>query len=107
MMRVLRGLGGALLWLSASVVGLVAVILCVTVLLLPIGIPLLGVARRMFASAVRMMLPKHVAHPVASMKDSVTDAGSTVSSNVTDGAKQLRKKSRKLPFRRRRKLSLG
>ena len=61
-MRLLRGLLGTLLWILAAVVGLVAVILCVTVILLPLGIPLLGYARRLFAQAVRMMLPRAVAH---------------------------------------------
>jgi hypothetical protein len=106
-MRILRGLGGALLWLLASVIGLVAAILCVTVILLPLGLPLLGVARRMFGTAVQLLLPKPVAHPMASVKDSVAEAGSKVGSELSDTPKQLRKKSRELPFRKRRKLSLG
>ena len=52
-MRILRGLGGAVLWLLAAVVGLVAVIMCVTVILLPLGIPLLGLARRMVTNGAR------------------------------------------------------
>lgn len=72
-MRVLRGLGGALLWLLAAVVGLVAVILCVTVILLPLGIPLLGVARRMVTTAVRLMLPRAAAHPVKAMDKAARD----------------------------------
>jgi hypothetical protein len=57
-MRLLRGLGGLLLWLIAAVLGLVAVILCVTVILLPVGIPLLGYARRLFALSIKLMLPR-------------------------------------------------
>ena len=41
-MRLLRGLLGALLWILASVLGLVGVLLCVTIILLPVGIPALG-----------------------------------------------------------------
>ena len=63
-MRILRGLAGTLLWLGAAVVGLVAVLLCVTVILLPLGVPLLGVARRMFGTAVKLMLPRAASHPV-------------------------------------------
>ena len=63
-MRVLRGLGGVLLWIAALLVGLVAVILCVTVVLLPVGIPLLFLTRRLFTSSIRLMLPRAVAHPV-------------------------------------------
>ena len=59
-MRVLRGLSGALLWIVASVVGLLAVVLCVTVILLPVGIPLLMVAKRMFGKSVGLLLPRGV-----------------------------------------------
>ena len=37
-MRIPRALLGSLLWILAAVLGLVAVILCVTVILLPLGI---------------------------------------------------------------------
>ena len=63
-MRFLRGLAGALLWILAALIGLVGALLCVTMLLLPLGIPLLGVSRRMFTQSVRLMLPRAVAHPV-------------------------------------------
>ena len=46
-MRLLRGLLGAVLWILAALLGLVGFVLCVTVILLPLGIPLLGVARRL------------------------------------------------------------
>lgn len=63
-MRILRGIAGALLWILAAVLGLVAVVLCITILLLPAGLPLLGLSRRLFGMAVRLMLPREVAHPV-------------------------------------------
>jgi hypothetical protein len=63
-MRLLRGLLGALLWIVAAVLGLLGVILCVTVILLPLGVPLLGLARRLFTRAVQLMLPRSLAHPV-------------------------------------------
>jgi hypothetical protein len=56
-MALLRGLAGALLWVVSLLLTLVAVILCVTVLLLPLGLPLLGYARRLFALSLRLMLP--------------------------------------------------
>lgn len=43
---------------------LVAVILCATILLLPLGLPLLGYARRLFALSLRLILPRAVSHPV-------------------------------------------
>jgi hypothetical protein len=63
-MRILRGVAGALLWILAAVVGLLAVVLCITIILLPAGLPLLGFSRRLFGLAVRLMLPGEVAHPV-------------------------------------------
>jgi hypothetical protein len=62
--RVLRGLVGAVLWIVAAVLGLISIVLCITVILLPIGLALLGVTRRLFGMAVRLMLPRYVAHPV-------------------------------------------
>ncbi|HZC72675.1 MAG TPA: hypothetical protein VE442_18400 [Jatrophihabitans sp.] len=74
-MRLLRGLAGTLLWLGALLLGLVAVLLCATVILLPLGVPLLGYARRMFGGAVRLMLPRAVAHPVETSRRSFRKGG--------------------------------
>ena len=63
-MRLLRGLLGALLWILAAVLGLVGVLLCVTVILLPVGIPVVKLAGSMFVRSVRLMLPPALAHPV-------------------------------------------
>jgi len=106
-MRVLRGLGGTVLWLFACVVGLVAVILCVTVLLLPVGIPLLKVARRMFGTALRLMMPRPLAHPLQSAKDSVSGTASKAGSSVSDTVERATTKPSKLPWRRRKRFSFG
>jgi uncharacterized membrane protein len=63
-MFLLRGIAGALLWIVSLLLTLVALLLCVTVILIPIGIPLLGYARRMFALSIKLLLPRAVAHPV-------------------------------------------
>jgi hypothetical protein len=107
MMRIVRGLGGTVLWLLAGVLGLLAVVLCVTVLLLPVGIPLLRVSRRMFGQATRLMLPKAVAHPVKSAKGSVGDAGSKAGSALSGAAEKVTTKPSRLPWRRRKRFSLG
>jgi hypothetical protein len=62
-MRLLRALLGSLLWIVASLVGLLGVIACVTLILLPVGIPLLMLARRLFGKSVRLFLPPAVAQP--------------------------------------------
>jgi hypothetical protein len=65
-----RGLLGALLWIVASVVGLLGVVCCVTIILLPVGLLLLRVAGRSYRRAVALMLPRAVSHPVDSVKPS-------------------------------------
>jgi hypothetical protein len=76
-MRVVRGIGGALLWIVATLLGLVGVLLCVTVILLPLGLPLLMVSRRMFGAAIKLVMPRAASHP------------------LDEGGKTLRKKGRK------------
>jgi hypothetical protein len=85
-MRILRGIAGAFLWILAVVLGLVAVVLCITVILLPAGLPLLGVSRRVFGMAVRLMLPLEMAHPVKQSRKGLR--------RQTDGAKSQIKKSK-------------
>ena len=63
-MRLLRGLAGVLLWVVSLLLMLVAVILCVTLILIPLGIPLMGYARRTFTLSLKLMLPRAVTHPV-------------------------------------------
>ena len=70
-MRLLRGLAGLLLWIVALVLGLVAVILCATLILLPLGLPLLGYARRLLALGIQLMLPRSVGHPVETVSRSL------------------------------------
>ena len=83
-MRILRGIAGALLWIVAAVLGLVAVVLCVTIILLPVGLPLLGVSRRAFGMAVRLMLPREVAHPVKQTRKQLR-------SQTDDASRQIKK----------------
>ena len=56
-MSLLRGLAGALLWVGALLLAIVAVVLCVTILLIPLGLPLLNYARRLFTLSLKLMLP--------------------------------------------------
>ena len=95
-MRLLRGVAGALLWIVAAVVGLVGALCCITVVLLPVGIPLLLLAGKLFKNSMQLFLPRKMTHPVKSATEAVTDAGSDVS-------KKLRKAGRR---RNKRKLSL-
>ena len=62
-MVLLRGLAGALLWIASLLLVLIAAVLCVTVLLLPVGLPLLGYARRLFTLSLKLMLPRRKSGP--------------------------------------------
>lgn len=121
-MRLLRGLLGALLWILAGLLGLVGVLLSVTVILLPVGLPILGLARRLFTRSVQLMLPRSVAHPVQESgksvrkkgrkaKSALPDAGDAAKkgrkakSTVSDVAGDAAKKGRKSLRRGRKRLS--
>jgi hypothetical protein len=95
-MRVLRGLSGALLWIVASVVGLLAVVLCVTVILLPVGIPLLMVAKRMFGKSVGLLLPRALTHPVDEGSKKMRKGRKDVSTKAGKASKAGRKKAGKV-----------
>jgi hypothetical protein len=94
-MRVLRGLLGALLWIAAALVGLVGCILCVTVLLLPLGIPLVMLARRLFTRSVRLMLPRKVSHPVDEMGKKARKRGRGLRKSASGLESDVAKKGRK------------
>ena len=94
-MRLLRALAGALLWILASVVGLLGALLCVTIIGLPIGIYLIRLAGRTFSSSVRLMLPKSIAHPVEEAKSSARDKAKSGADRTKDKAKDARKTVKK------------
>jgi hypothetical protein len=87
-MRLLRGIAGALLWIVSLLLMLVGVILCVTVILLPVGIPLLGYARRMFTGSLKLMAPRAVSHPIEQSEKAMKKRGH----DVRKSAKRTRKK---------------
>jgi len=94
-MRVLRGLLGALLWIVAGLLGLVSLILCVTVILLPLGIPLFRLSKALFGTAVRLMLPQAVAHPVKHVQKKAGKAKSGRPEIVEKATRKGRKLARK------------
>jgi hypothetical protein len=70
--KVLRRVGAGLVWLVASVVGSLGVLLSLTIILLPLGVPLLMLARRLFGLSARLMLPRSVVHPVKELQRRTT-----------------------------------
>jgi hypothetical protein len=112
-MRILRALVGSVLWILAGVLGLVGVLLCVTLILLPLGIPVLMLARKLFAYAMTLMIPRQVRHPVDELgksagrgvkktKDSVPSVDAKA---LTRKAKKTRKKGRSFLKQQRRRLA--
>jgi hypothetical protein len=87
-MRFFRVLLGSLLWLVAGVVGLLGVVLCVSIILLPVGIPLLMLARRLFRTAMALILPRAVIHPIEELGKKAPD--------VVSKGRAGRKKRKKL-----------
>lgn len=65
-MKVLRGIGAAVVWLLATVVMLLAAILCVTLVGLPLGIPLGALGLRLYVYGVQLMVPsrREVKHKI-------------------------------------------
>ena len=91
-MRIIRALGASLLWIVAGVLGLVGVLLCATIILLPVGIPVLMLARRVFSMAMALLLPRKVRHPVDELGKVGDKVGDKVGEKVGD---KLGKKARK------------
>jgi hypothetical protein len=59
------------LWILASLLGLVGILLCVTVILLPVGLPLVKFAGQLFSRSLQLMLPRALAHPVNEISKAV------------------------------------
>ena len=87
-MRLVRGVACALLWILALVVGLLGALLSVTVVLLPVGIPLLFLAKKLFTTSMQLFLPRKVAHPVKSAKEAISDTGSDVGKKLRKGRRR-------------------
>ena len=90
-MKVFRWLAAGLLWILAGVVGLVGGLLCITIILLPIGLPLLWLARKLGGTAGRLMLPKAARHPVQAVRSHASD----VAGDTNKGARRWLKKGGK------------
>jgi hypothetical protein len=91
-MKILRALGGSLLWIAAALLGLVGVLLCVTIVLLPLGLPVLWLARKLFRAAMAMLVPRKVRHPVAAAGDAVRDKAGDAHSATSSALKPLGKR---------------
>jgi hypothetical protein len=94
-MRVLRWLGAGLVATVGGLLGLVGVVLCVTVILLPLGIPVIMLARRMFGLATGMVVPRAVRHPVKELDRRGSKAGKRTRAATGDAAKDATRAGRR------------
>ncbi len=92
-MGIVRWLGAGLVWIVAGVVGLLGVVLSATLILLPLGIPLLMLARKLAGVAAALALPKAVRDPVGTLGKKGAEVGKALKP----------KKKRRLGFKRRSK----
>lgn len=74
-LKPLRLVVAALVWLVAGLLGVVGLLLSATIVLLPVGIPVLMLARRLFSLSVRLALPPVVTHPVKEMRKRAQNTG--------------------------------
>jgi hypothetical protein len=94
--RVLRALAGAVMWILAAVLGLIGVLLCVTVIVLPLAIPLVKLAGRLFSRSVQLMLPRALSHPVDQLTKGADNKARTTRTAASGAAGHAAKKSRKV-----------
>jgi hypothetical protein len=94
-MGMLKGLGGAVLWILSLVLTLVALLLCVTIILLPVGIPLLGYARRLFTLSLKLMLPRAVTHPMKTADDAVEKRRRWMKKDAADTGHEVKQLGRR------------
>lgn len=90
-MLALRWLGAGLLWIVAGVVGLLGVLTSITIILLPVGIPLLMLARKIVGLASALLLPRAVRHPAKEVGDRTSDTAGA----IVEGGRGLLRKGRK------------
>ena len=92
-MKALRWAGASLLGLLGGILGLVGVILCATLILLPLGIPVLFLAKRLFKSAGQLTVPRALRHPVQELKGSSASSASSGASGVKEATSKAASKA--------------
>jgi hypothetical protein len=104
--RALRAAAAVLLMLLGTLLLVVALVLCVTVILLPLGIPLGFVAVKLWKYALKLLLPRHAdvqrglrkGFRVPELRDAASRTGRRMSRHRKRLSKKARKARRKLPI---------
>jgi hypothetical protein len=103
-MKALRWMLACLVWLLSGLVGLVGVVLCVTLILAPLGIPLLFVARRLFKLGGQLVVPRAVRHPIDTLQGAGSDAADTARKRGKKAGKDAGKAGKKAGKKARKKV---
>jgi hypothetical protein len=93
--KALRWTAASVVWLLGGLLGLVGALLCVTLLLAPLGIPLLFLARRLLKTAGQLVVPRAVRHPIDTLEQKTADTGDDVRKRGKDVGKRGKKVGRK------------
>lgn len=102
-MKPVRWVAGGLVWLVAGVAASLGLLLSITIILLPLGIPLLMLSRRLFGLSARLVLPKAAVHPVQELKKRATDAPQRALGRGRDSVTKAARRRRRRPLRKRLK----
>jgi len=77
----------------------------VTVILLPLGIPVLMVARWLLTRAVQLMLPRSLAHPIDEVAKTAKKKGRKAKAVTSDAVGDISKKARKAARNTRKRVA--
>jgi hypothetical protein len=105
-MKPLRWLGAGLLWILGGVVGLLGVVLSVTIILLPLGLPLIWLSKRLFGYAAALLVPRGLRHPLSEAGKKGSDLGDGLGKKGRRARRKVEKTSAKLTGRPRRRFGL-
>lgn len=94
-MRALRAVGAVLLMVLGTLLLVVALVLCVTIILLPLGIPLGFLAVKLWKHAVTLLLPRQADVRRGLRKGFRVKELGDAASDITRRGKRLRKKAGK------------
>ena len=81
-MKALRMLGATLVWVVAALLGLVGGLLCLTIILIPLGVPVLILSAKIFAIGTAMVVPRSVRHPMNSAQHQWGSARSSMGHGI-------------------------
>lgn len=103
-MKAMRWSGAIVLGLLAALLGLGGVLLCITVLLAPLGILVLWLARRLWRAAGALVVPRPVRHPLEALGEAGSSTVEDVGKSIRKRGKRVRRSARKASKRAKRTL---